>query len=50
VLLGECIVSVDRQLIVGEGKVLHGQCILGVDRQLIGGKAKFCMASYCEFG
>jgi hypothetical protein len=31
VLHGQCIVSVDRQLIGGEDKVLHGQCIVSVD-------------------
>jgi hypothetical protein len=45
VLLGECIVSVDRQLIGGEGKVLPGHIIVSVDIQLIGGDTKCCMAS-----
>jgi hypothetical protein len=31
-------VSVDRQLIGGEDKVLHGQCIVSVDRKLTGGE------------
>jgi hypothetical protein len=31
VLHGECIVSVDRQLIGGEDKVLYGEFIVSVD-------------------
>ena len=36
----------DRQLVGGEGKVLHGQYISSVDRQLVGGEGKVLLGQY----